>query len=161
MRPHTQPPGRRRRSPGGDPLESIFLAELARPIAAPDLTRPILRRLGLTGSSSKDSRWRILGGVGRAVMNGAMLLGVVVGLRLYNYTVAARVPLGPTVPSAIQHDYTRHEHTIRRAIRMIRDLSPRRPAEPALEQPPISPSTGRSRDSRGAGRSMRPPLRLM
>ncbi len=161
MSVHTEPPSRRRRSPGGDPLESFFLAELARPITAPDLTRPILRRLGLTGSSSKDSRRRILGGVVRAVMTGAMLLGVVVGLRFYNYTVADLVPLGPTVPSAIQHDYTRHEHTIRRAIRMIRDLSPRRPAQPPLEQPPITPSTGRSHDSGGAGRSMGPPLRLV
>ena len=161
MRAYTGPPSRRRRSRGGDPLESFFLAELARPITAPDLTKPILHRLGLTGSSSKDSRRRILGGVGRAVMIGAMLLGVVVGLRLYSFSLAARVPLGPTVPSAIQHDYTRHEHTIRRAIRMIRDLSPRRPAQPPLEQPPIARSTGRSHDSGGAGRSMRPPLRLV
>ncbi len=161
MRAHTKPPSRRRRSPSGDSLESFFLAELARPITAPDLTKPILRRLGLTGSSSKDSQRRILGGAGRAVMTGAMLLGVAVGLRLYNYTLAARVPLGTTVPSAIQHDYTRHEHTIRRAIRIIRDLSPRRPAQPPLEQPPITPSTGRSHDSGGAGRSMRPPLPLV
>ncbi len=161
MSVHTEPPSRRRGSPGGDPLESFLFAELARPITAPDLTRPILRRLGLTGSSSRESRRRILGGVGRVAMTGAMLLGVVVGLRLYNYTVAARVPLSPTVPSAIQHDYTRHEHTIRRAIRMIRDLSPRRPAQPPLEQPPITPSTGRSHDSGRAGRSMRPPLRLV
>ncbi len=161
MSAHTEPPSRRQRGSAGDPLESLFLAELARPITAPDLTRPILRRLGLTGSLSKDSRRRILGGVGRAAMTGAMLLGVAVGLRLYNYTMAARVPLGPTVPSAIQHDYTRHEHTIRRAIRMIRDLSPHRPVQPPLEHPPITPSTGRSHDSGGAGRSMRPPLRLV
>lgn len=108
---------------------SAMLRELGRALPAPDLTGPVMSRLGLRRVSPRSARRRR---IARAVVRLA-LVAVAVGagaLCVQWLEPAGRRPRppGPTIPSAIQHDLEHHGQTIDRAIRSIRGLSPWRPA---------------------------------
>ncbi len=95
------------------------------PIDGPDLTEPIMRRLGFHRVSSRRARShrrRRWGARGATIV---LLLAVVgIGLQLHRHSPAARAPTGVTLPSAVRHDLLRHRTTINRALKSIRDLSP-------------------------------------
>ncbi len=95
------------------------------PIDGPDLTEPIMRRLGFHRVSSwraRSHRRRRWGARGATIV---LLFAVVgIGLQLHRHSPAARTPTGPTLPSAVRHDLLRHGTTINRALKSIRDLSP-------------------------------------
>jgi hypothetical protein len=94
-------------------------------IDGPDLTEPIMRRLGFHRVSSRRARShrrRRWGARGATIV---LLFAVVgIGLQLHRHSPAARTPTGPTLPSAVRHDLLRHRTTINRALKSIRDLSP-------------------------------------
>jgi hypothetical protein len=124
---------------GGLP-PSALLRELGRAVPAPDLTGPVMSRLGLSRVSSRVARRkRIRRGIARlalvAVATGASALCV----QWHGIGAEAPRPLGPTIPAAIQHDLEHHGQTIDRAIRSIRDLSPWRPVSSPARPTPMSP----------------------
>ncbi len=94
------------------------LGELARgPKNSEDLTAQILRRLGVaSGARPKRGRWGLL-----LVMALTLIAAGVLAQALLTPT---RAPAGPTIPSAIRSDLERHERTIERAVRTIRQLTP-------------------------------------
>lgn len=103
----------------------------------PDMTGPVMRRLGLTPPSQRSARRRRRR---RGVVR-LMLVLIAVGASAvcthwYLRRTEPPAPAGPTIPAAIENDVLHHGHTIDRALRTIRDLS--RWAAPALEpaQPP-------------------------
>ena len=98
---------------------------MSRPIDGPDLTEPIMQRLGFHRVSSRRGRSRRRRRWGARGATIVLLLAVVgIGLQLHHHSPAARTPTGPTLPSAVRHDLLRHRTTINRAIKSIRDLSP-------------------------------------
>jgi hypothetical protein len=133
-----------RPQPARDPEDgmppSAMLRELGRALPAPDLTGPVMSRLGLSRVSPRAARRRR---VARAVARLA-LVAVAVGasaLCVQWHELAGRRPRpsGPTIPSAIQHDLEHHGQTIDRAIRSIRGLSPWRPASSPPRTVPVPP----------------------
>ncbi len=98
---------------------------MSRPIDGPDLTEPIMRRLGFHRVSSRRARShrrRRWGARGATIV---LLFAVVgIGLELHRHSPGVRTPTGPTLPSAVRHDLLRHGTTINRALKSIRDLSP-------------------------------------
>lgn len=106
----------------------------------PDLTSSIMTRLGYAPVSTKAARviymrkW-----VGRTAFLVLVLGAIIVGTKLQSQSSSARHPVGPSIPNAIQHDLTYHGETIDRAIRTIKNLSPRLDIVPAMEIPKSVP----------------------
>ncbi len=98
---------------------------MKRPSNSPDLTDPIMRRLGFRRVSAsrarafRRQRWGARGGT-----LALLTVVVVLGLQLHRNSPEARTPNGPTLPSAVRHDLLRHGNTISRALKSIRELSP-------------------------------------
>ena len=121
---------------GRDLPEQVF-GELARPIRASDLTGRVMRRLGHRGGAGAAWRRRALMAVITVTVIGA-------GVWLQRALAPPRLPSGPTIPSAIRHDFDRHEQTLNRAARTIRQLSPALPplAPPSPPEPAEPDETG-------------------
>ncbi|MHC4129638.1 MAG: hypothetical protein ACYTF2_06645 [Planctomycetota bacterium] len=124
----------------GDMPPSDMLQELGRALPAPDLTGPVMSRLGLSRVSPRAARRRR---IARAAARLA-LVAVAVGasalcVQWHELAAPAPRPSGPTIPSAIQHDLQHHGQTIDRAIRSIRGLSPWRPASSPPSTVPVPP----------------------
>ncbi len=104
------------------------------PPRGPDLTEPVLRRLGLAGvtpGKAKRRRRR------RALLRAAVCVVVVgAGGSVVVLLSSQPQPLAPTVPSAIRHDLQQHGRTIDRTVRSIRGLGLRLPelTVPALQR---------------------------
>ncbi len=90
------------------------------PPRGPDLTGPVMRRLGLPGVTpgrAKRRRRR------RALLRAALCVVVVgAGGSVVILFSSQPQPFAPTVPSAIRHDLQQHGHTIDRTVRSIRGL---------------------------------------
>ena len=117
------------REHGRDSIES----ELGRPVRAPDLTDPVMNRLGLDAAARRQTRRRRavrvlarLGVCGLAVA-GTLLVG-----RLLERPTPVAVP---TLPAALRHDLQHHGQTIDRAIESILELSPGLPDQPGDAEP--------------------------
>jgi len=96
-----------------------------RPSDSPDLTDPIMRRLGfrrVSPSRARAFRRQRWGARGATLV--LLTAVVVLGLQLHRNSSEARTSNGPTLPSAVRHDLLRHGNTISRALRSIRELSP-------------------------------------
>ena len=113
---------------GREALERAVLSELSRESSAPDLTSPIMGRLGYMKVSQRIARRRrIRRLVGRAAAC-MVALGVIgVGLRVHEMGPDARRPVGPTIPSAIGNDVNYHQQRLKGTIRTIRNLVPETP----------------------------------
>jgi hypothetical protein len=121
----------------------MLFDELARPIIASDMTGRIMARLGFARCSATGARRRLLRRRAvHAALGVATLVAVVLSVRLHSTTRAARVPRGPTIPSAIQYDLKRHEHAIDRAVKNIRSLLPSWPTAAPPGQRPTAPGGG-------------------
>lgn len=99
----------------------------------PDLTEPVMRRLGLPGVTPRDASRRRRN---RALLRVAMCLGVTAaaGVVIVKTVSPPAPPSEPTISSAIRHDLERHARTIDRTVRSIRRLAPTLPetASPAV-----------------------------
>ena len=98
----------------------------------PDLTEPVMHRLGLRGPTPRDASRRRRN---RALLRVAMCLGVTgaAGVVIVKTVRRPPPPSEPTISSAIRHDLERHARTIDRTVRSIRGLAPTLPdsASPA------------------------------
>ena len=118
-----------------DALPPDLEGALGRPVAAPDLTRSIMGRLGyMRASRAAARRGRLRRWAARTT---TCLFGVAVlavGARVHNESASARRPDGPTVPSAIGTGMTGFIRT----LETIRQIAPTVPA--AIEsEPPAAP----------------------
>ena len=90
------------------------------PPRGPDLTEPVLRRLGLGGVTPGKAKRRQRR---RALLRAALCVVVVgAGGSVVVLLSSQPQPLAPTVPSAIRHDLQQHGRTIDRTVRSIRGL---------------------------------------
>ena len=92
----------------------------------PDLTEPVLRRLGLAGVTPGNARRQRR----RRMLLRATVCVMVVGaggLVVMLLSSQPR-PSAPTVPSAILHDLQQHGRTIDRTVRSIRGLRQQLPS---------------------------------
>ncbi len=91
----------------------------------PDLTEPVMRRLGLAGVTpgmAKRQRRR------RALLRAALCVVVVGAGGLVAMLLSSQPqPVAPTVPSAIRHDLQQHGRTFDRTVRSIRALGQQLP----------------------------------
>jgi len=104
------------------------------PPHGPDLTEPVLRRLGLAGVTPGNAKRRRRR---RALLRAALCVVVVGAGGLVVMLVSSQPqPSAPTVPSAIRHDLQQHGRTIDRAVRSIRGLGQQLPelAVPASQR---------------------------
>ena len=96
-----------------------------RPSDSPDLTDPIMRRLGfrrVSASRARAVRRQRWGARGATLV---LLMAVVaLGLQLHRHSLEARMPNGPTLPGAVRHDLLQHGNRLGRALKSIRELSP-------------------------------------
>lgn len=104
-----------------------LLRQLARGVEAPDLTGPIMDRLGYERIGARDvrrrRRRRLLD---RGATTMAILLAIGAGLAALHLTGAARRPTGPTIPAALGHDLQLHQERVSEALRSIRERTERR-----------------------------------
>jgi hypothetical protein len=125
--------------PGREPRRGVppsaILRELGRTLPAPDLTGPVMSRLGLSRVSPRAARRRRIGrGIARLALVAVAVGASAVCVRWYELSTRPPRPMGPTIPSAIRHDLEHHGRTIDRAIRSIRGLSPWRAAPVPAER---------------------------
>ncbi len=107
---------------------------------APDLTESIMQRLGYVAISPTTARTRrIRKWAGRTTFLTLVLAAILVGTKLQSQSPGARNPVGPTIPSAINHDLLYHGATIDRAIQTIKNLSPRLDVVPVMDVPKSVP----------------------
>lgn len=107
----------------------------------PDLTESIMQRLGYKPITPTTARTRqIRKWVGRTTFLTLLLGAIIVGSKWQSQSPSARLPIGPTIPSAINHDLTYHGATIDRAIRSIKNLSPRFDVVPTMDVPKSLPT---------------------
>ena len=121
--------------PGDYPerVDHPLFEDLSRPLPAPDLTRPIMGRLGYMKVSEKRSRQlRLRRWASRAGLTCAAAVAIAMGWKMYLDGPEIRRPSGPTIPSAIGHDVIRQQRNIGAVLQTIRNLSPR--VEPSDDQ---------------------------
>lgn len=107
-----------------------------RPKDGPDLTSSIMKRLGYAPITPESARaTRIRKWVGRTAFLTVVLGAIIVGTKLQSQSSSARLPAGPTIPSAFHNDLIYHGATIDRAIQSIKNLSPRLNVVPAMDIP--------------------------
>jgi hypothetical protein len=131
---HFNEPSRRRSSPNDHRVEHRLHDELRRPIAAPDMTRTIMGKLGYMQASPAVVRRRKI----RRVLDRAALLAVViavgsVGVMVFKSSPDARQPLESTMPAAVRHDVQHQQHRFNTVIQLLRDMPPRLEIEEVLE----------------------------
>jgi hypothetical protein len=122
-------------------VDRSLLADLSKPVRAPDMTRPIMGRLGymhVNGTVARRKRlqqWASRVGV---LLAAALALGI--GLRFYEHSSAMRRPAGLTIPDALGNDLQLQQHRIGNVIRTIRSLSPKPPQDrPSRSAPEAGP----------------------
>ncbi len=111
---------------GGHGQDPWMWRELRRPVPAPDLTGPVLKRLGLGGLTAQQAaRRRAMRSAARVAICVAVVGGGALVARTWTELSRAQPVPGPTIPSAIRHDLEHFEHhsrTIGEAIRTIQEL---------------------------------------
>ncbi len=136
---HWDPRGRPERL---ERLEASILAELQRPVAAPEVTGTVMARLGFTPADPQAARrWPQRRWVGRTLAAVGVLVVVNLGLRLHDVGPRARRPVGLTIPAAIGQDIHRYQRRIDRVLKSLRGWAPRSQTEPVAGPPVPEPET--------------------
>lgn len=110
----------------GSELDRDVLRALREPVATPDLTRPIMGRLGyMRASSVAMKRARRRRAIRRVALCTVALGALAVGVQLHNQSPDIRTPDAITIPSAIRNDLGRQQQRIDRVWNTFRGLAPR------------------------------------
>ena len=134
------------RTPEGD--DQLVFADLSRPVSAPDLTRPIMGRLGyMRVSDTRARRLRIRRWASRAGLTCASAIAIAIGWKMYLDGPDIRRPSGPTIPSAIGHDVLHQQHKIGAILQTIRNLAPRTEPSDSQVQPMNDPDAAPAQDA--------------
>ena len=112
-----------------------LLRDLAEPVAAPDLTRSIMGRLGYMRVPRRVAlRRRLRRWSARAVTSVVALLALGVGVRVHQASDAIRRPQVPSIPSALGVEMQHQQERWGGMIRTIRELSTPRPVEERMHE---------------------------
>jgi type II secretory pathway component PulM len=132
-------------SPGEplDPLDELIIAELSRPVPAPDLTNSIMQRLGFQRELGVRMIWRRVAVWSRRVGLAAAAMAVLaIGWHLHQQSPSVRRPIGPTIPAALERNLQRLEQQGHDVLQGIRQLQPAAPSDPS--EAPIDEDINRS-----------------
>jgi hypothetical protein len=130
---------------------SAIFDRLSNDVAAPDLTKTIMGRLGYMPVSAKLARrHKIRAWAGRAgvLFTAAIALGI--GFNFYLNSSEIRRPVGPTISDALRHDWQQQQKSIGSMMQTIQNLTPAQPSdgfepnEGELDAPAESPDTTES-----------------
>ena len=132
--------------------DDAVLRDLSQPVAAPDMTRHIMNRLGYMQVPPKVARrHRVRRFSGRIGLVAAAALVMSVGALLHLNGPDARRPADITVPAAIGSDVQQHHQQIDSVIQTIRNLTPEAPPAPQRQEylPPAPVNDDVNRSSVG------------
>jgi hypothetical protein len=131
-----------------DPRQDDLFEALSESGAGPDLTGPIMGRLGYmraaAGAVRRRRRRRL---AGRVALVAAGFVAVGIGLQAHRMGPEARGVGAPTLQEAIGHDLDRQQQRLNRTIEWIRELAPPAPVETGPDAPfegPIDEDVDRS-----------------
>ena len=113
------------------------LPDLSGPGVAPDLTGSIMSRLGYERCGPEEARRRRrLRTLRRSSL--VLVVGLVAGLGINFYRVhrAVRVPSGPTIPSALEHDVQLQHRILNATFGTFQRLKPPAQSPPRNEVDP-------------------------
>jgi len=133
-------------------VERDVIDELRRtPTTVPDLTDPIMTRLGFQRSDpSVARRRRIMRFAGRVGVCVVALAACGFGARMIALSPMASDSAAPTIPAAVGNDLQRQQDRISDVIRTLRSLSPLPAADKSVEDSiEMSPQTGTEWDDHG------------
>jgi hypothetical protein len=106
-------------------LEETLRDDLWSATAAPDLTEPIMRRLGYVQLNERQAaRRRHRHAATRIALSIAGGLIIAVAASVYRQGDGVRKPVGTTVPEALREDLNRQQERLDRTIRTIRGWRP-------------------------------------
>ena len=133
-RRHDRAPDRRDDQPADD--DRFDFLDLSSPIAAPDLTRAVMGRLGYMPVGEKVARRHRLRRWGqRSGLALAALLALGVATQVHEHSDRARHPQSSTIPSALENDLRHQQRRVNDVIQTIRRIAP----QPGLFAPAPAP----------------------
>ncbi len=133
-------PRRPTRSADTERLAARVLEELARPVRGPELTGPVMARLGFMKAHPRVvRRRRVRRWIGRGLAVGVALSVIGTGLWMHQVGVEARRPQRLTIPAAISQDLDRYQRRLDRGVESLRSLVPTTIPPAPVPQSPASP----------------------
>lgn len=126
-----------------DAIDQLIIAELSRPVAAPDLTDSIMQKLGFERESGMRMIWRRAAVWSRRVgLAAAAMVVLAIGWHLHQQSPSVRRPIGPTIPAALERNLQRLEQQGHEVLQGIRQLQPSAPSD--LNATPVDEDINRS-----------------
>lgn len=133
-------PPRPTRSGDTDRLAARVLEELARPVRGPELTGPVMARLGFMRAHPRVvRRRRVRRWIGRGLAVGVALGVIGTGLWMHQLDVEARRPQRLTIPAAISQDLDQYQRRLDRVVESLRSLVPTTSVPAPVPQTPADP----------------------
>ncbi len=133
-------PPRPTRSGDTDRLAARILKELARPVRGPELTGPVMARLGFMRAHPRVVRRRwVRRWIGRGLAVGVALGVIGTGLWMHQVDVEARRPQRLTIPAAISQDLDQYQRRLGRVVESLRSLVPTTSTPAPAQQSPADP----------------------
>ncbi len=133
-------PPRPSRSGDTERLAARVFEELARPVRGPELTGPVMARLGFMRAHPRVVRRRwVRRWIGRGLAVGVALGVIGTGLWMHQVDVEARRPQRLTIPAAISQDLDQYQRRLDRVVESLRSLVPTTSAPTPYPQSPAEP----------------------
>ncbi len=133
-------PPRPTRSGDTERLAARVLEELARPVRGPELTGPVMARLGFMRTHPRVvRRRRVRRWIGRGLAVGVALGVIGTGLWMHQLDVEARRPQRLTIPAAISQDLDQYQRRLDRVVESLRSLVPTTSTPAPAQQSPADP----------------------
>ena len=112
-------------------LRTVVFDRLSRTMRTPDLTSPIMRKLGYVPADARAARRaRRIRTTGRAAATLIVCATFAIGIHVMNHRPTARIPAGLSLPNALEHDLQQQGARLIEFINDVRLFSPRWPNAP-------------------------------
>lgn len=131
-----------------------IIDDLARPVPSPDLTEPIMERLGYTRVDPAEARRHKRHRRARRLAVATAAIGVLIfGAYLYELGPTSRQMEGGSIPAAVGHDIELHRNQVQEMFRTIGNVSPERSLTPPDGEPEPTSTPPRQQQSPAGGES--------
>lgn len=109
----------------GPAIDPLLDQELRKPVAAPDMTRSIMGRLGYMRVPPQVAQRRRVRRLAARCAVVLLALGAIgVGVQVHNASPGTRGPAEVTIPAAITNDVQQHQHRMHNAWRVLQEMTP-------------------------------------